>query len=289
MNVGVTVLLGPKGMPSRSAMSGNGGNRVGIARRSTGTSALLLLATVATVLLMTGSSAASPTPARTWSPPLHGSFHHVDHVAAHGCVATLANTTAVVPTSNLTTGVSHMGVQTSANASACSGRPAHGEASSALRFMTHQFGIRTGFHHVVITWSLRWYAQVIASGGRVNASWPASASYIIGLDGSGVCFGTVSAPTCAVFPNSSAPGSNHSVGWFNSTTVTNATYGHLGTATVSVYLNATFGGTTRYWIYTTIFTQVDAKSRGSATHAHAIVLLSPILGGYAKLVSITIT
>lgn len=237
--------------------------------------------------LLLGAGVGSASPSRSWSPPYHGKFTASVALVTGACKGSRNTTTFTKPSFDNTTGSVHLDLESNASGTFCPHATSHGRISVVFGFTTRNFTIPYGPHNVTLTWTLKWYAQLISAGGVAGSSLPASASYGIGTNGTKLCY--VATGACKVFPNSSAVGSGYSTGWAINGTVANSTYHGLKTATVVLYLNATFGGRSPLRISSSLYAYTFAAARHGSYHAQAYLLFNPLLGGYAKLTGITVS
>ncbi|MCI4331833.1 MAG: hypothetical protein L3K19_08345 [Thermoplasmata archaeon] len=237
-------------------------------------------------LLVVSSGVVAGGSMKSWSAPFHGKFTQ-SLMSTHGpCPASRNNTQHSSPAFNSTTGRVQFYLEANTSGGVCPATGAFGAIHTSFTFTTHSFTEAAGLRHVAITWTLHWYASLVSAGGKNGSRVPASAAYGVGMNGAQLCDTTNS--SCTVFPNSSAAGSGFSIGWSASQMVTNSTYHAFPSVTVTLYLNSTFVAHHSYQISTSMFGYVDAYAHHGTYHAQAYLVVLPILGGSARLVSITI-
>jgi hypothetical protein len=251
--------------------------------RLLGSAAVLL---VACAVLAAPASAASVN-SHSWTPPYHGKFVHSVSVSTGSCPGSRNTTIHSVPTFNQTTGVGHMDLESNTSGTFCPHAQSRSSLQDEFGYKTRAFALALGKHSVVVTWSLRWYADLTSVGGHAGRSTPTLAKMGIGVNGTQLC--NTANGLCLLFPKSSAHGSGHSVGWSTNVTVANSTSRAFGSVTVNLYLNGTFGGAGKFVISSMLYAFTEARSYGAADHSQALLLFNSILGGNVSLKGITIS
>jgi len=78
-------------------------------------------------------------------------------------------------------------LQANVSGTICGHHVTFGRAWTEFTFVTRNFTEPAGFHHVSVTWTLRYLVDLKASGGRVGHPRPASAEDGIGMNGAVLC------------------------------------------------------------------------------------------------------
>ncbi|HTT26147.1 MAG TPA: hypothetical protein VMH90_04200 [Thermoplasmata archaeon] len=237
--------------------------------------------------LLAVPSAASAGSTHTWSAPFHGKFSHSGSSATGQCAGAANDTSRLAPTFNASTGVVHLLLEANVSGGQCGALDTFAKISSEFSFTTSNFSVSAGFHHIAITWSLKWFADLTTTGGRAGHALPASASYELGVNGANLC--NMVNRTCTPFPNSSARGPGGANAWSVGATATGTNVTAFKSTTVTVYLNTTFSGHTKYRLSTSMFATASARSHLTGHAARAYLLMLPVLGGYARLVGLSVS